>query len=63
MGEGEVTLRKVRNLMIFLGLGLLMLLVLFEGLAQYWGIIIPLFPLLFILLGFVSAGLIFIAEF
>ncbi|MFB6164252.1 MAG: hypothetical protein ABEJ31_03750 [Haloarculaceae archaeon] len=60
---GEVTSRKVRNLFIFLGLGLLQLIVIFEGLAKYWGITIPLFPLQFILLGFVAVGLIFIAEF
>lgn len=60
---GEVTKEKVKNLGIFLGLGLLQLMVVFEGLAQYYGITIPLFHLQFILLGFVSAGLFFIAEF
>jgi hypothetical protein len=61
--EGRVTATKVRNLFIFLGLGLLQLMVVFEGMAQYWGVTIPVFPLLFILLGFVSAGLLFIANF
>jgi hypothetical protein len=63
VSEGRVTATKVRNLFIFLGLGLLQLMVVFEGLAQYWGITIPMFPLLFILLGFVAAGLLFIANF
>ncbi len=61
--EGRVTATKVRNLFIFLGLGLLQLIVVFEGLAEYWGIVIPMFPLLFILLGFVAGGLLFIANF
>ncbi|WP_092690755.1 hypothetical protein [Halorientalis regularis] len=61
--EGRVTATKVRNLFIFLGLGLLQLMVIFEGLASYWGIVVPLFPLLLVLLGFVSAGLLFIANF
>ena len=61
--QGTVTATKIRNLFIFLGLGLLQLIVVFEGLAQYWGIIIPMFPLLFILLGFVAGGLLFVANF
>lgn len=60
---GEVTAEKVRNLFIFLGLGLLQIMVILEGLAHYYSITIPLFPLQFILLGFVSVGLIFIAKF
>ncbi|MFB6083979.1 MAG: hypothetical protein ABEJ94_07030 [Halorientalis sp.] len=62
-GEGRVTARKVRNLFVFLGLGLLQLMVIFEGLAAYWGITIPMFPLLLILLGFVAVGLLVIAKF
>jgi len=61
--EGRVTATKVRNLFIFLGLGLLQLMVIFQGLAAYWDITIPMFPLLLILLGFVAAGLLFIANF
>ena len=61
--EGRVTATKVRNLFIFLGLGLLQLMVIFQGLAGYWGIKIPVFPLLLILLGFVAAGLFFISTF
>lgn len=60
---GEVTPTKVRNLFIFLGLGLLQQMVIFEGLAKYYNITIPLFPLQLMLLGFVSAGLFFIAKF
>ncbi len=60
---GEVTAAKVRNLFTFLGLGLLQIMVILEGLAQYYGITIALFPLQFILLGFVAVGLIFIATF
>jgi phage shock protein PspC (stress-responsive transcriptional regulator) len=60
---GEVTKEKVRNLSIFLGLGTLQVIVVLEGLARYFQITVPLFPLQFILLGFVAAGLIFIAEF
>lgn len=60
---GEVTPTKVRNLFIFLGLGLLQLMVVFEGMAHYWHVTIPLFPLQFMLLGFVSIGLLFIAKF
>lgn len=60
---GEVTKKKVRNLFAFLGVGLLQIMVLLEGAAQYWGFTVPLFPLQFILLGFVSVGLIFIAKF
>lgn len=60
---GEVTAAKVRNLFAFLGIGLLQLMVIFEGMAQYWGVTVPLFPLQFMLLGFVSVGLIFIAKF
>ncbi|WP_336000811.1 hypothetical protein [Halorientalis halophila] len=62
-GAGQVTATKVRNLFIFLGLGLLQLLVIFEGLAAYFDVTIPIFPLLFILLGFVAGGLLFIANF
>mgnify|MGYP006299324875 CR=1 FL=1 len=61
--EGRVTATKVRNLFIFLGLGLLQLMVIFQGLSAYWDITIPMFPLLLILLGFVAAGLLFIANF
>jgi len=61
--EVEVTWKKVRNLFVFLGFGLLQQLVIFEGLAQYWGITVPLLPLLLILFGFVAIGLFFIATF
>ncbi len=60
---GEVTKQKVRNLFIFLGLGLLQIMVILEGLANYYSITVPLYPLQFILLGFVSVGLFFIAKF
>jgi hypothetical protein len=60
---GEVTNAKIRNLFIFLALGLLQQMVIFEGLAQYYGITVPMFPLQFMLLGFVSIGLFFIAKF
>ena len=59
----EVTKRKVRNLFTFLGLGLLQIMVILEGLAQYYGFTVPLYPLQFILLGFVAVGLFFIATF
>jgi hypothetical protein len=60
--DGErVTFRKVRNLMIFLALGLLMQVVIFDGLANH-GITVGLLPLTMILLSFVSVGLIFIAS-
>jgi len=60
---GDVTKTKVRNLFIFLGLGLLQIMVILEGLANYYSITVPLYPLQFILLGFVSVGLFFIAKF
>lgn len=60
---GEVTKKKVRNLFTFLGLGLLQIMVILEGLANYYSITIPLYPLQFMLLGFVSIGLFFIAKF
>lgn len=60
---GDVTAKKVRNLGIFLGLGLLQLIVVFEGLAEYFGITAGLLEIQFILLGFVAAGLFFISTF
>lgn len=63
MGEGQVTKKKVRNLAIFLGLGLLQVLVVLEGLARYFHVTVPLLELQFLLLGFVAAGLFFIAKF
>lgn len=62
-GMANVTKRKVRNLFIFLGLGLLWLIVVFEGLAQYLSITLSLLPLQLVLLGFVAAGLLFISKF
>lgn len=63
VGMANVTKRKVRNLFIFLGLGLLWLMVVFEGLAQYLSYTLSLIPLLLVLLGFVAGGLLFIAKF
>ncbi|MFB6142124.1 MAG: hypothetical protein ABEJ30_02140 [Halorientalis sp.] len=59
----NVTARKVRNLFIFLGLGLLWLMVVLEGLYQYFGVTLSLIPLQLVLLGFVAVGLLFISKF
>lgn len=59
----EVTATKVRNLFAFLGLGLLWLIVVFEGMAQYFSVTLPLLPLILSLLGFVAVGLFFISNF
>ena len=59
----EVTSTKVRNLFAFLGLGLLWLIVVFEGMAQYFSVTLSLLPLILSLLGFVAVGLFFITKF